>query len=231
MANGTTLGADNGIAVATNLALMETTEVAHGPLEFLFTVDEETGLTGAHMLEAGFVESGLLMNLDSEEEGAIYIGCSGGKDTQGVWTLAMEAIPAKLVGLEVRVTGLKGGHSGMEIDKGRGNAVKILNRVLIALETCGVRLGRIDGGNKRNAIPREATALVLVAPARLAEAKDIVAAWHETARNELGGVEPDLAIAAVDVKGRKGKLLPKKAQQKLTRDDRLAASRRDQDER
>jgi dipeptidase D len=217
MANGTTLGADNGIAVATNLALMESTGVAHGPLELLFTVDEETGLTGAHVLEPGFIESRLLMNLDSEEEGAIYIGCSGGKDTQGTWALALEPLPAKLAGLEVRVTGLKGGHSGMEIDKGRGNAVKILNRVLIALEACGARLSRLDGGNKRNAIPREASAVVYVPPARLADARAIVAAWHDTARAELGSVEPDLSVAAADVKGRKGKLFPRKAQLRITR--------------
>ena len=217
MANGTTLGADNGIAVATNLAIMEDRSIEHGPLEFLFTVDEETGLTGANMLEPGFLQSGRLMNLDSEEEGAIYVGCSGGKDTTATWTFAPEDVPAKLAGLEVTVTGLKGGHSGMEIDKGRGNAIKILNRVLLDLGTLGARLARIDGGNKRNAIPREATALVFLLPAKLAAAKACVAAWHDTARNELGAVEPDLAVSAADVKGRKGKLLPRGLQHKLTR--------------
>ncbi len=217
MANGTTLGADNGIAVATNLALMEETTVAHGPLEFLFTIDEETGLTGANMLATGFVQSTILMNLDSEEEGAIYIGCSGGKDTQGTWTLALEETPAKLVGLEVKVTGLKGGHSGMEIDKGRGNAIKILTRVLIALEEFGIRLSAINGGNKRNAIPREATAVVYLPAAKLEAATAAVAGWHDVARNELGSVEPDLAVSAAPVKGRKGKLFPRKVQQKLTR--------------
>jgi dipeptidase D len=217
MANGTTLGADNGIAVATNLAIMEDTTLEHGPLELLFTIDEETGLTGANMLEPGFVESRRLMNLDSEEEGAIYVGCSGGKDTTGVWTFAPDEVPARLVGLEITVTGLKGGHSGMEIDKGRGNAVKILNRVLIDLAQFGARLARIDGGNKRNAIPREASALVFLAPATVADAKARVAAWHETARNELGSAEPDLAVAASDVRGRKGKLFPRGVQQKLAR--------------
>jgi dipeptidase D len=217
MANGTTLGADNGIAVATNLALMEETSVAHGPLEFLFTIDEETGLTGANMLATGFVQSQILINLDSEEEGAIYIGCSGGKDTQGTWTLALEETPAKLAGLEVRVTGLKGGHSGMEIDKGRGNAVKILTRVLIALEEFGIRLSAINGGNKRNAIPREATAVVYLPAAKLEAAKAAVAGWHDVARNELGSVEPDLAVTAAPVKGRKGKVFPRAAQRKMLR--------------
>ena len=108
MANGTTLGADNGIAVATNLAIMEDGSLEHGPLELLFTIDEETGLTGANMLEPGFLQSPRLMNLDSEEEGAIYVGCSGGKDTTGVWKFTPEDIPARLVGLEVSVTGLEG---------------------------------------------------------------------------------------------------------------------------
>jgi dipeptidase D len=217
MANGTTLGADNGIAVATNLAIMEDTSLEHGPLELLFTVDEETGLTGANMLEPGFVESRRLMNLDSEEEGAIYVGCSGGKDTTGVWTFAPDEVPARLVGLEVAVSGLKGGHSGMEIDKGRGNAIKILNRVLLDLAPLGARLARIDGGNKRNAIPREASAIVYLPAARAADARACAAAWHETARNELGSVEPDLAVTARDVKGRKGRLLPRSVQLKLTR--------------
>jgi dipeptidase D len=217
MANGTTLGADNGIAVATNLAIMEDTSLEHGPLEFLFTIDEETGLTGANMLEPGFLQSTCLMNLDSEEEGAIYVGCSGGKDTTGVWKMEPTEIPAKLVGLEIGVTGLKGGHSGMEIDKGRGNAVKILTRVLIDLGEMGARLARIDGGNKRNAIPREATALVFLPAAKVEGAKACVAAWHETARNEIGSVEPDLAVSAADVKGRKGKLVPGGVQKKLLR--------------
>jgi dipeptidase D len=217
MANGTTLGADNGIAVATNLAIMEDRSLEHGPLELLFTVDEETGLTGANRLEPGFVESKRLMNLDSEEEGAIYVGCSGGKDTTGVWTFTPEEVPAKLTGLEVSVTGLKGGHSGMEIDKGRGNAIKILNRVLLDLAPLGARLSRVDGGNKRNAIPREASALVFLPPAKVGDAKACVASWHEIARNELGSAEPDLAVSAKEVRSRKGKLLPRGVQQKLTR--------------
>jgi dipeptidase D len=217
MANGTTLGADNGVAVATNLAIMEDTSLDHGPLELLFTIDEETGLTGAQNLEAGFIESPTLINLDSEEEGALYVGCSGGKDTTGTWAVETEAAPAGGKALEIRVAGLKGGHSGMEIDKGRGNAIKTLNRVLLALEGVGARLVRIDGGNKRNAIPREASAIVYLPAARAADARACAAAWHETARNELGSVEPDLAVTARDVKGRKGRLLPRSVQLKLTR--------------
>ena len=140
MANGTTLGADNGVAVATNLAIMEDKSLEHGPLEFLFTIDEETGLTGAHNLGPGFVESRTLLNLDSEEEGALYVGCAGGQDTVGTWKVEVEPAAATLTALEVTVSGLKGGHSGLEIDKGRGNALKILNRVVIALGDLGARL-------------------------------------------------------------------------------------------
>lgn len=217
MANGTTLGADNGIAVAANLAIMEDTTIEHGPLEFLFTVDEETGLTGANELQPGFLESGTLMNLDSEEEGALYVGCSGGKDTTATWAVEYDAAPAKSVALEIAVAGLVGGHSGMEIDKGRGNAVKILNRVLLALEDTGARLARIDGGNKRNAIPREATALVFVPAARADEARAIVDEWNTTLRAELATVDPDLKVEATPSKTRKGTVLKKKYQKQITR--------------
>jgi len=217
MANGTTLGADNGIAVATNLAIMEEASIKHGPLELLFTIDEETGLTGAHHLEPGFVKSGILMNLDSEEEGALYVGCAGGRDTTGTWTVARDPAPARSVALDLAVTGLKGGHSGMEIDKGRGNALKILNRVLIALEGVGARLSRLDGGNKRNAIPREARALVFVPEARVEEAVALVAQWNETVRAELSTVEPDLGVSATKAKARRGSVLKRKAQQQITR--------------
>ena len=134
MAKGTTLGADNGIAVATNLAIMEDRSIQHGPLELLFTVDEETGLTGANNLKPGFLSSKIMINLDSEEEGSIYVGCSGGRNTIGTWKRAQESAPRGNVALKVIVKGLKGGHSGLEIDKGRGNSIKIINRVIIALE-------------------------------------------------------------------------------------------------
>jgi dipeptidase D len=215
MANGTTLGADNGIAVATNLAIMEDRSLEHGPLELLFTVDEETGLTGAHRLEPGFVESHTLLNLDSEEEGALYVGCAGGKDTTGTWTLAFDAVPAKSAALEVRVSGLRGGHSGMEIHQGRGNAIKILNRVLLALDDLGARLARIDGGNKRNAIPREARALIHVPAAKVEAARGIVAEWHATIRGELGSVEPGVSTTCVDVKGRRGPVMKRRVQRQI----------------
>jgi dipeptidase D len=214
MANGTTLGADNGIAVATNLAIMEDKTLEHGPLEFLFTVDEETGLTGASNLVSDFLESKTLLNLDSEEEGALYVGCSGGRDSVGTWPVEFENAPAQSVAVQLKVSGLRGGHSGLEIDKGRGNAIKILNRVLMALSDLGARLSKIEGGNKRNAIPRECEALLFVPQKSLAEAMTVVEQFNATIKAELATVEPDLLISATAMKGvKRGKVI-KKAQQK-----------------
>ena len=216
MANGTTLGADNGIAVATNLALMEDKSAVHGPLEFLFTVDEETGLTGANNLQPGFVASKILMNLDSEEEGELYVGCSGGKNTMGIWKTAYESISPKYAPALVKVKGLKGGHSGLEIDKGRGNSLKLLNRVLIELDKLGVRVSTLEGGNKSNAIPREAEAIVYVPNKKLNDASAVVSQYNSILREELSTVEPDLAILIEEVKGKKkGKVLKKAIQKKI----------------
>jgi dipeptidase D len=216
MANGTTLGADNGIAVATNLAIMEDKSLEHGPLEFLFTIDEETGLTGASNLAPGFVESKTLMNLDSEEEGALYVGCSGGRDTIGSWKLAVDPAPKGTVTAMLKVGGLRGGHSGLEIDKGRGNAIKTINRVLLALTDAGARMCCIEGGNKHNAIPREAQALVYVAPKKWDDAVEIVNQMNATIKAELASVEPDLSITLEKVKPvRNGKVLKKAVQKKL----------------
>ncbi|MDL1892061.1 aminoacyl-histidine dipeptidase [Sphingobacteriales bacterium CHB3] len=215
MANGTTLGADNGIAVATNLAIMEDKSLEHGPLEFLFTVDEETGLTGASNLQPGFLESKTLMNLDSEEEGSIYVGCSGGKDSSATWKVDFDKAPAQTIAAHVRVGGLKGGHSGLEIDKGRGNAVKILNRALIALEPFGVRISSIDGGNKHNAIPREAEALVFVPKKSWKPAMEAVMRFNTAAKNELSTVDPDLNVSMEEAKVKKGKVIKKSLQKKI----------------
>ncbi len=195
MANGTTLGADNGIAVASNLAIMADKSLEHGPLEFLFTVDEETGLTGASNLKPGFLKSKTMMNLDSEEEGALYVGCSGGRNTVGTWTARFERVPAKSVAAKVIVRKLKGGHSGLEIDKGRGNSIKILNRVLLALTEDGARIARFDGGNKSNAIPREAEAFVYLPAKKLKKAHVTMAKCSEKFKAELATVDPDLEIA------------------------------------
>jgi len=215
-ANGTTLGADNGVAVATNLAIMEDKLLEHGPLEFLFTVDEETGLTGASNLKPGFVQGKTLLNLDSEEEGALYVGCSGGKNTIGTWSAKLENAPGKTKAVKVHVKGLKGGHSGLEIDKGRGNSLKIINRVLLALSDVGARLAHIEGGNKSNAIPREAEAILYVSAAKMRQAKKIVAQCNSTLKAELATAEPDLSVTLEEVKdGKKGKVLKTHEQEML----------------
>ena len=216
MANGTTLGADNGIAVATNLALMEDKSLEHGPLEFLFTVDEETGLTGANNLQPGFIKSKTLMNLDSEEEGAIYVGCSGGRNSIGTWKASIETVPLKYAPAIVKVKGLKGGHSGLEIDKGRGNSLKILNRVLLELDKIGVRISTLNGGNKSNAIPREAEAMVYIPSKKLNDASAVVSQYNSIIKDELPNVESELAIILEEVKGKsKGKVLKKGLQKKI----------------
>jgi dipeptidase D len=216
-ANGTTLGADNGIGVATSLAVMEDRTLDHGPLELLFTVDEETGLTGAHHLRPDFVMSRILLNLDSEEEGEIYVGCAGGLDTMGAWNVVLEDARPNLVALELRVTGLRGGHSGLEIDKGRGNALKIINRVIMALaDAVSARLARIDGGNKRNAIPREAFALLFVSSPRVKRAKKITAVWKATIREEFKTVEPDLDVSLTEIQDAARQVLKRKLQKQVT---------------
>ncbi|MBU5614895.1 aminoacyl-histidine dipeptidase [Geomonas azotofigens] len=193
-ANGTTLGADNGIGVATSLAIMEDQAVEHGPLELLFTVEEETGLAGAKNLSPALVSSRSLLNLDSEEEGALYIGCAGGKDTVGRWPLVREEAPSGWVPLRLTVKGLKGGHSGLEIDKGLGNAIKLVNRALMALTGLGARVASIDGGNMRNAIPRECGATILMAPERVAKAEPVVAELGATFLAELPTIDPGVRL-------------------------------------
>jgi dipeptidase D len=216
MANGTTLGADNGIAVATNLAIMEDTNLAHGPLELLFTVDEETGLTGAQHLGPGFVESRILLNLDSEEEGELYVGCAGGRDTTGVWPAPLEAAPTTLTPWTITISGLRGGHSGLEIDKNRGNAIKILNRLLLSAAERGARVSSMHGGSKRNAIPRDAEAIICVPKSKLSEVRGAIDALAASIDAEMASVEPNFAVAITPAKGaRAAQVLPRGLQKKI----------------
>lgn len=195
-AKGTTLGADNGIGVAAALAIMESNDIEHGPLEFLFTLDEETGLTGATNLSQDFLNVDILLNLDSEEEGSFYIGCSGGKDTEGRFTYIKDKVPSQSLAYKISVTGLKGGHSGLDIHLGRGNAIKILTRLLWNLQNnFDLRISRIEGGSKRNAIPREAFAEVVISNSKEKEFTDYVNKFTEIVKFELGTVEPNLKIS------------------------------------
>ncbi len=216
-ADGTTLGADNGIAVATNLAIAADRSLEHGPLEFLFTIDEETGLTGAAELDPTLLKSRTLINLDSEEEGFLTVGCAGGTDTTGTWALATDAAKAGAAALDVRVTGLKGGHSGVEIHTQRGNANKLLARVIAALESVDARIAKLEGGAKRNSIPAVATARVVLPKAKLDEAKAIVAAMRETFATELAAIEPGLEVTAEPVKGKVAKVWKRALQKSVLR--------------
>ena len=159
-AHGTTLGADDGIGMATALALLVTEDVEHPALEALFTVDEETGLTGAFNLGTDMLSGRYLINLDSEDDGEIFIGCAGGIDTVATFRYRQEPAPEGMVWMRADLSGLKGGHSGDNINDGLGNSNKLLTRLLLAgAEQLGLRLARFDGGNLRNAIPREAYAI------------------------------------------------------------------------
>jgi len=195
-AKGTTLGADNGIGVACALAVLEAKDVEHGPLECLFTLDEETGLTGASSLKKGWLKADILINMDSEDLGTLFIGCSGGKNTAAKFKAKLEKIPRNYSSFELKVAGLKGGHSGLEIHVGRGNAVKILNRLIWNYsQDSTIRLSEINGGNKHNAIPREAFAIVLVPKNHEKNLKKFVAKYNETVKAEYATVEPDLVVS------------------------------------
>src|SRR5271169_6012568 len=185
-ADGTTLGSDNGVGVAAALAVMESTDIAHGPLEFAFTIDEETGLTGAAEFPGGWLKAKYFLNLDNEEKGTICIGCSGGIKTMARRKISLH--PASNgVGYRIKVAGLKGGHSGVDIHQGRGNAIRILGGVLDrALDRLPVEIAEINGGSAQNAIPREAFAILVMDPAKEKELESLIAKANSDAKADLG---------------------------------------------
>ncbi|HQG31158.1 MAG TPA: aminoacyl-histidine dipeptidase [Deltaproteobacteria bacterium] len=194
-AEGTTLGADNGIGVAAMLAVMEDGTLVHPDLEFLFTIDEETGLTGANMLDAGLFTGRTLINLDSEEDGTLFIGCAGGKNTDISLDVSFEDAPAGLVPAAVKVTGLLGGHSGTDIHRGRGNAVKLLVRLLKgAAQILPYRLVDLSGGSKHNVIPREAFALILLKPEDFGRLEELARGMSGTFAAELSGIDDNVRV-------------------------------------
>lgn len=196
-AKGTTLGADNGIGVATALAVLESKSLKHGPLEVLVTTDEETGMTGAKALQAGWMKSKWMINLDSEEEGELTIGCAGGLDTVATRKVAMETAPQGYA-LKLKVTGLKGGHSGIDIGAGRANALKVLAQVLAATtKEFDLHLASIQGGSKRNAICREASAVVVLDKGREQPFKDAVAKHEQHWKAAFGQIDPNMALEVV----------------------------------
>ncbi|MCG8580483.1 MAG: aminoacyl-histidine dipeptidase [Bacteroidales bacterium] len=196
-ANGTTLGADNGIGVAAAMAVLQSTDMEHGPVEALITMDEEAGMTGANALKPGILQGDILLNMDSEDEGELYVGCAGGCDANVKYTYTEEEVPADSVAYKLSLTGLKGGHSGMDIPLGRGNANKLMFRFLkFAVANDDARLASIDGGSLRNAIPREAFAVVTVPAANADDFIESLEEYEEIYKAELSAVEPDLSFVA-----------------------------------
>jgi dipeptidase D len=198
-ADGTTLGSDNGIGVAAMLAVMESNDLVHGPLELLFTIDEETGLTGATNLDGRILTGKRLLNMDSEEEGALCVGCAGGADTDLLMAIETAPVPEGSVALSVVLSGLKGGHSGVDIHLQRANAIRLLGRFLTrAARVVDVRLAAFAGGSAHNAVPREAQAVALVSGANRAAFEAAVNAECDAAKAEFSSVDPGLAVEISD---------------------------------
>ncbi len=195
-ADGTTLGADNGVGVAAALAVMESDDIKHGPLEFVFTIDEERGLTGASEFPGGVLKAKYFLNLDGEEKGTLCIGCSGGVNTTAKRKVTMQA-PKQNTAYKIKVSGLKGGHSGVDIHLGRGNAIRVLGGVVQRLvDKLGVEVADLKGGSARNVIPREATAVVVGDAAKEKELKDLVAQFAAETKTDLGSFDPGVQISA-----------------------------------
>lgn len=194
-ANGTTLGSDNGIGVAAAMAVLASKDLAHGPIEALFTATEETGMDGANGIQPGILRGDILLNMDSEDEGELYVGCAGGEDASIQFIFKEVAVPTDSIAFRLNVTGLKGGHSGLDIALGRGNANKIFFRLLKEMhKTCAVRLASIQGGNLRNAIPREAFGVITVPYENADKLVGQVAGLTSIIKRELAVTEPTLKI-------------------------------------
>ena len=198
-AEGTTLGADNGVGVAAALAVMESSDIAHGPLEFVFTIDEETGLTGAAEFPGGMLKSRYFLNLDNEEKDTLCIGCAGGIKTTARRKIAL--LPATGdAAFRIKVSGLKGGHSGIDINQGRGNALRILGGTLQSvMDNAGIEIANLTGGSAQNAIPREASAIVVTKAGDEAKLKAQVAKLEGEYKADLGGFDPELQITVEKV--------------------------------
>lgn len=193
-AKGTTLGADNGLGVATIMAILESSEIAHPPLEALFTIDEETGMTGAKNLDNSILSGEILLNLDTEEDDEIGIGCAGGVDITATRNYEEEAVPENHNAYKISVKGLNGGHSGMDIIKDLGNANKLMNRVLYTASKNGARISNMDGGGLRNAIPRESNAYVVVEESKKDTFLSEVSTVAEAIKKEYAALEENLTI-------------------------------------
>ncbi|MCQ2205018.1 MAG: aminoacyl-histidine dipeptidase [Bacteroidales bacterium] len=194
-AKGTTLGADDGMGVACELAVLKDDSLMHGPIECLFTVDEETGLTGAMNIKEGFFTGKTLLNLDSEDEGMVFIGCAGGCSTQATFAMETEPVKDGMLGLKIKVTGLLGGHSGGDIHLERGNANKIMARLVEqAYEECGLRVSTFNGGNLRNALAREAVVTAVVPFAERENIRVLINCFAADIEEELKVTDPGFRL-------------------------------------
>ena len=197
-AQDTTLGADNGVGLASALAVLASTDIAHGPLEVLVTIDEEAGMTGAFGLEAGWLNADILINTDSEQEGEVYMGCAGGVDASITFDLKFEAVPANWQAFNLSISGLKGGHSGVDIHTGRANANKLLIRFLNqAAQTFNIRLTELNGGSLRNAIPREAFASFVIESTQVDAFKTTLNDYLVTIKENLKSIETDIEMLLI----------------------------------
>lgn len=215
-AKGTTLGADNGIGVAAIMSLLATNDIPHPAIEALFTIDEETGMTGALSLKGGLLDGKIMLNLDTEEDNELTIGCAGGIDVTANGTYTEE--PSKgTSAFRITVKGLTGGHSGVDIQKGRANANKLMNRILLALSnTNKINISSIDGGSLRNAIPRESVAEIFVADNQIENIKKSVAEFNNIYKNEYSYTDPNLMVTMESIVT-SGKVLNEGFQNKLLR--------------
>ena len=199
-AKGTTLGADNGIGVATIMAILESDSIPHPAIEALFTIDEETGMTGALNLKAGILKGSILLNLDTEQDDEIDIGCAGGIDVTAIGNYQMEELPADYSAWRISVKGLNGGHSGMDIHKGLGNANKIMNRLLYkGFELFGLAVSEINGGSLRNAIPRESESIIILPKNKINDFNTAFEQLIKDIKFELKTTEPTLQIGLQEV--------------------------------
>ncbi|MEA5112318.1 Cytosol non-specific dipeptidase [bioreactor metagenome] len=196
-ANGTTLGADNGMGVAAIMAVLESKDLVHGPIEALFTIDEESGMTGAFNLQPDVLKGEILLNLDSEDEGELYIGCAGGINGNFEFPFKKAAAEQGTIAYKINVSGLKGGHSGLDIPLGRGNSCKIITRLLWhGVQKHRLRLSSLEAGNMRNAIPREGHATVTIPANEKEKFEKCMLSFAETIKAELSVTEPGLQITA-----------------------------------
>lgn len=197
-ADGTTLGADNGVGLASALAILASTEIPHGPLEVLVTIDEEAGMTGAFGLAPDWLDGDILINTDSEQEGEVYMGCAGGVDGNITFPLSFDEVPSNFLGFNLSISGLKGGHSGVDIHTGRANANSLLIRFLLEVSAeFNLKISSLNGGSLRNAIPRDADASFVIEKSRLTVFKEALAKYLATIKNNLSAIETDLGMLLI----------------------------------